>query len=87
MRRILELLLSPLQKSSLKVLYWDIDRRGLNALISLYTTVARQYRLGVTKPEMYVSPKYEWREVDRLPGGNAAHEFVEGSAHPSNRFH
>lgn len=87
MRRILELLLSPLQTSSLSVLYWDIDRRGLTVLINLYTAVARQYRLGVNKPELYVAPKYEWQEVDRTPSGSSVHEFVEGRTHPSRRFH
>ena len=87
MRRILELLLSPLQKTSLNVFYWDIDRRGLNTLINLYIALASQYRLGVDKPEIYVAPKYEWREVDRAPGGNSVHEFVEERTHPFNKFH
>ncbi len=84
MRRILELLLSPLQKSSLKVLYWDIDQRGLNALIRLYRAAARQYRLGVAEPQIYAAPTYEWHVADRLPDGNSMHEFVKGRPHFSS---
>jgi hypothetical protein len=87
MRRLLELLLSPLQTSSLSVLYWDIDRRGLPTLLNQYTAIARQYRLGVTKPEIYMAPTYEWREVDRTPGGHSVHEFVEQRPPLLHRFH
>ena len=59
MRRLLELLLSPLQTSSLSVLYWDIDRRGLPTLLNQYTAIARQYRLGPqeTPPTPLLSPQ------------------------------
>lgn len=87
MRRLLELLLSPLQASSLNVLYWDIDRRGLHALCRLYTEIARQYRLGVSKPEIYIAPTYEWRELDRTPAGHSVHEFTEQRPPLSPRFH
>ena len=87
MRRILEILLSPLHTSTLNVMYWDIDRRGLNSLINLYRVVARQYRLAVDRPEVYVAPKYEWREVDRTPGGNSVHEFMAQREVPPHGFH
>ena len=87
MRRILEILLSPLHTSTLNVMYWDIDRRGLNSLINLYRVVARQYRLAVDRPEIYVAPKYEWREVDRTPGGNSVHEFMAQREVPPHGFH
>ncbi len=87
MRRILEMLLSPSHTSELSVMYWDIDRRGLNSLINLYRAVARNYRLAVDRPEIYVAPKYEWREVDRTPGGNSVHEFMEQRPHPPHGFH
>ena len=87
MRRILEILLSPLHTSTLNVMYWDIDRRGLNSLINLYRVVARQYRLAVDRPEIYVAPKYEWREVDRTPGGSSVHEFMAQREVPPHGFH
>jgi hypothetical protein len=87
MRRILELILSPLHTPTLNVMYWDIDRRGLNSLINLYKVVARQYRLAVDRPEIYVAPKYEWREVDRTPGGNSVHEFMAQREVPPHGFH
>jgi hypothetical protein len=87
MRRILELILSPSHTSTLAVMYWDIDRRGLNSLINLYKVVARQYRLTVDRPEIYVAPKYEWREVDRTPGGNSVHEFMAQREVQPHGFH
>jgi hypothetical protein len=87
MRRILELLLSPSHTSTLSVMYWDIDRRGLNSLINLYKAVARHYRLAVDRPEIYVAPKYEWREVDRTPSGNSVHEFMAQRPDLPHRFH
>ncbi len=87
MRRILEILLSPLHTSTLNVMYWDIDRRGLNSLIHLYRVIARHYQLAVDRPEIYVAPKYEWREVDRTPGGNSVHEFMVQREVPPHGFH
>ncbi len=87
MRRILELILSPSHTSTLAVMYWDIDRRGLNSLINLYKVVARQYRLAVDRPEIYVAPKYEWREVGRTPSGNSVHEFMAQRPDLPHRFH
>lgn len=87
MRRILEILLSPSHTTTLNVMYWDIDRRGLNSLINLYKLVAHQYRLVVDRPEIYVAPNYEWREVDVTPGGNSAHEFIAQRAVPPYGFH
>ena len=87
MRRILEILLSPSNTPTLSVMYWDIDRRGLNSLINFYRVVAHQYRLAVDRPEIYVAPKYEWREVDRTPGGNSVHEFMAQREVPPHGFH
>ena len=87
MRRILEILLSPSNTPTLSVMYWDIDRRGLNSLINLYKAVARHYRLAVDRPEIYVAPKYEWREVGRTPNGNSVHEFMAQRPNPHHRFH
>ncbi len=87
MRRILEMLLSPSHTSTLSVMYWDIDRRGLNSLINLYRAVARNYRLATDQPEIYVAPKYEWREVDRTPSGNSVHEFMAQRPDLPHRFH
>ncbi len=87
MRRILELWLSPLQESTLDVLYWDVDRRGLNTLTNLYAVVACQYRLKCTQPEIYVAPSFTWQEVDSTPRGNSVHLFTEGRDDHFPRFH
>ena len=80
-------IMSVLKSYPLNVMYWDIDRRGLNSLINFYRVVAHQYRLAVDRPEVYVAPKYEWREVDRTPGGNSVHEFMAQREVPPHGFH
>ncbi len=87
MRRILEMLLSPLHTPTLNVMYWDIDRRGLNALINLHRAVVRHYRLAIDRPEIYVAPKYEWCEVDRTPSGNSVHELMAQRPDLPHTFH
>jgi len=87
MRRILEMLLSPLHPPALNVMYWDIDRRGLNSLINLHRAVVRHYRLAIDRPEIYVAPTYEWREVNRTAGGNSVHELIAQRSDLPHRFH
>jgi hypothetical protein len=76
---ILQVLLSPKQQSSLDTLYWDIDIRGANELISIYTMVSRHYRLKVTKPEIHVARKFSWHEMYKISGGQSIHLFADAT--------
>lgn len=87
MRRILEVLLNPLEELTLNTLYWDIDQRGQSALVHLHETVVRQYRLIAPKPEIFVAPTYEWQEVQKTSSGNTAHELISKKVNSSHRVH
>ncbi len=77
MLKILQFLLNPTHASTLDVLYWDIDIRGLKELINIYAIVSRHYRLKSTKPEIYIAPKFTWNEVERTPDGLSVHVFAD----------
>ncbi len=87
MLRILQFLLNPTQASTLDVLYWDIDIRGLKELINIYAIVSRHYRLKSTKPEIHMAPKFTWNEVERTPGGLSVHVFADANETHAGRVH
>ena len=76
-RTILEILLASLPQSSLDVLYWDIDRRVLNDMIKLYSSVSSRYQTKATGPEIYMAPKFTWHPVASMPSGHSIHVFAD----------
>ena len=77
--RIFQVLMNPEQQSSLDVLYWDIDIRGLNELNNIYSIVSRHYQIKAPRPEIYIAPKFTWHEVERTPSGHSVHLFADAS--------
>ncbi len=86
-RTILEILLASLPQSSLDVLYWDIDRRVLNDMIKLYSSVSSRYQTKATGPEIYMAPKFTWHPVASMPSGHSIHVFADARETSSGGLH
>jgi hypothetical protein len=86
-RTILEILLASLPQSSLDVLYWDIDRRVLNDMIKLYSSVSSRYQTKATGPEIYMAPKFTWHPVASMPSGHSIHVFADARETSSDSLH
>ncbi len=86
-RTILETLIASLPQSSLDVLYWDIDRRVLNDMIKLYSSVSSRYQTKATGPEIYMAPKFTWHPVASMPSGHSIHVFADARETSSDSLH
>jgi hypothetical protein len=87
MIRILQAMMNPKRRSSLEVVYWDIDIRGLKELVNHYSMVARQFHINAARPDIYIAPKFTWHEVERTPGGLSVHVFADANETHAGRVH